>query len=229
MAELDPRARHSASPAELHARQEAEREGRPFLLLRSPVDGQRLVSLDASRPALTVGRGEANAISLPWDGRVSRLHAELKLVAGEWVVGDDGLSRNGTFVNERRIDRGHRLRDGDVIRVGGTLLAFSNPADRDAPDATRTDGDHPIDTGLSPAQRRVLVSLCRPLKDAGGYAAPASNQEIADDLVLTVDSVKGHLRALFRHFDIEDLPQNRKRARLVELAFESGIISRREL
>jgi hypothetical protein len=41
-----------------------------------------------------------------------------------------------------------------------------------------------------------------------------------------VDAVKTHLRALSEKFAVENLPQNAKRARLVELAFHAGIVSR---
>ena len=48
-------------------------------------------------------------------------------------------------------------------------------------------------------------------------------------MFLSVDSVKGHLRALFEKFGIGDLPQNQKRVRLVELALRQGVISVRDL
>jgi hypothetical protein len=35
--------------------------------------------------------------------------------------------------------------------------------------------------------------------------------------------VKTHLRVLFHKFGIENLPQNRKRARLAEIALELGL------
>jgi hypothetical protein len=41
--------------------------------------------------------------------------------------------------------------------------------------------------------------------------------------------VKTHLRALFARFEIDDLPQNQKRLKLVEIALKSGVVSRREL
>ena len=50
---------------------------------------------------------------------------------------------------------------------------------------------------LSPAQRRVLVALCRPFRDDQDFATPASNQQIADELVVSVEAVKTHLRAMF--------------------------------
>jgi hypothetical protein len=67
---------------------------------------------------------------------------------------------------------------------------------------------------VSAAQHRVLVALCRPLKDASGYVTPATNQQIADELFVSVDAVKVHLRGLFAKFGIEDLLQNPERARL---------------
>ena len=44
-----------------------------------------------------------------------------------------------------------------------------------------------------------------------------------------MDAVKTHLRVLFAKFGIEELPQNQKRARLVERAFYSGAITERDL
>ena len=69
----------------------------------------------------------------------------------------------------------------------------------------------------------MLVSLCGPLDDAP-IAGPRSNREIAEDLFLSVETVKTHLRALFDLFEIGDLPQNRKRAELVRRAFETGVL-----
>ena len=55
------------------------------------------------------------------------------------------------------------------------------------------------------------MALCRPFGDPS-YATPASNQQIADELVMSVDTVKGTLSALFEAFGIDELPQNQKRA-----------------
>src|SRR3954449_2874755 len=119
---------HSASPAELRERIEAERRGRPFLVFRGDEHAQRILDLDRHVRRLRVRRGAANEVSLPWDTEVSRLHAELECIAGEWTVSDDGLSRNGTYVNASRVSGRLRLRDGDVIRVGQTSIAYKRPA-----------------------------------------------------------------------------------------------------
>jgi hypothetical protein len=84
--------------------------------------------------------------------------------------------------------------------------------------------DPPNDVRLTDTQLGILAALCRPIAAGNSYATPATNQEIADEVFLSVDAVKGHLRTLYRKFGIEDLPHNQKRARLVELAIEGGYV-----
>jgi hypothetical protein len=202
-------------------RLDAERRGLPFLVHLDGEGRQRIVELGRDG-SLSIGRAPASDVPLTWDTEVSRLHAELAHVGEEWTIADEGLSRNGSFVNGRRLRGRHRLRDGDAIRIGGTLLVFVSP-DTGAGTTTATTRQLAPPT-LSDAQRRVLVSLCGPLDD-GPFAGPRSNREIADDLYLSVETVKTHLRALFDLFEIGDLPQNRKRAELVRRAFESGVLA----
>jgi DNA-binding NarL/FixJ family response regulator len=99
-----------------------------------------------------------------------------------------------------------------VISVGDTQIAFCAPIGGSTM-ATAPAGDVISAIPVTPAQRRVLEALCRPLHDSA-YAAPASNQQIADELVLSVETVKGTLKALFERFGLERLPQNQKRAAL---------------
>jgi pSer/pThr/pTyr-binding forkhead associated (FHA) protein len=217
---------HQSTPAELKDRLEAERSGRPFLLYREPERGQAIVPLATGR--LTVGRGEGCDVCLGWDGDVSRVHAELERMGGVWTVSDDGLSRNGTFVNGERVSGRRRLRDGDSVRLGSTVIGFRDPAGGDTGE-TRLAADSGPEAKVSEAQKRVLVALCRPFKDGSPYATPATNQAIAEELYLSVDAVKTHMRALFEKFDVGAVPQNQKRAKLVERAFQSGAIGPKDL
>jgi pSer/pThr/pTyr-binding forkhead associated (FHA) protein len=218
---------HSASPVELRERIEAERRGRPFLVLRGDDHEQQIVDLDSRGERLSVGRGLTNEVSLPWDTEVSRLHAELECIGGEWTVSDDGLSRNGTYVNGQRISGRHRLRDGDLLRVGQTSIAYRRPAAEDS-QPTQIANERLTLGDLPPTQRQVLVALARPYKH-NEFAIPATNQDIAGELHLSVDAVKSHLRSLFQRFGIEHLPQNQKRSRLVAEALQSGVLSTRDL
>jgi pSer/pThr/pTyr-binding forkhead associated (FHA) protein len=221
-----PLAAHAASPTELQERLSAERAGRPFLVLRDGDGRQRLRHLQGER--LSVGRGEGNDVPLPWDSEVSRLHAELECIAGEWTIVDDGLSRNGTYVNGIRISGRARLRDGDTVRIGRTALGFRSPDAEETEERTVIAGEPVALADLPPTQRAVLVALARPYKH-GDFATPATNQDIASELHLSVDAVKAHLRSLFQRFGIEHLPQNQKRSRLVAEAFQRGMLTQRDL
>jgi pSer/pThr/pTyr-binding forkhead associated (FHA) protein len=221
-----PLAPHGSTPAELQERIEAERTGAPFLLYRDHEGRQQLVGLAANR--VTIGRRPVNDVALVWDNDVSRLHAELERIGGDWTIEDDGLSQNGTWVNGERVTGKRRLRDGDEIRAGRTTVVFCAPIERES-EATGILAAEAGPPEVSDAQRRVLIALCRPFRESSTFATPASNQQIADELVVSVDTVKSHLSALFEIFGVVHLPQNQKRAQLAWEAFKSGVISAREL
>jgi pSer/pThr/pTyr-binding forkhead associated (FHA) protein len=217
---------HAASPQELKQQLDADRLGLPYLLFRNDKGEQVILTLAAESRALTVGRSPDCDVFLGWDEKVSRVHAKLERLGGDWTIEDDGLSRNGTFVNGERLVGRHRLSDGDMLRFGRTEAAYRAPRE---PAQATVIGGSVVQPVLSEAQRRVLVSLCRPYRERSPHVTPATNREIADDLVLSVEAVKTHLRTLFQRFGVEDLPQNAKRARLVELAFQTGAVAPRDL
>jgi DNA-binding CsgD family transcriptional regulator len=216
------------SASDLKAQIEAARDGVPFLVYRDGQDQQQIFALAPELERVTVGRAPSTEIQLEWDTEVSRLHAELGCIGGDWTVSDDGLSRNGTHVNGQRIVGRRRLHDGDVVRFGRTAATYREPRIANITE-TEVASDVPDRASLSEAQRRVLIALCRPFKDGSGYVTPATNQEVASELFLSVDAVKTHLRSLFGKFGIEDVPQNQKRVRLVELALKSGVVTPRDL
>jgi len=219
---------HVATPRELRERIEAERRGTPFLVYRTGNDEQAVVDLSAAGARITIGRRPSNDIVLDWDSEVSRVHAAVELVGDDWTVMDDGLSHNGTHVNGQRVTSRHRLHDGDAISIGSTVIVFRSPSEGSSSHPTVTAIGPHIGELLTPAQRRVLIGLCRPFKDSS-YATPATNQQIADELVVSVDAVKSTLRALFAVFGVDDLPQNQKRASLALQALRNGVITRRDL
>ena len=69
---------------------------------------------------VTVGRGGGCEIVLPDDTFVSQVHARLFQRDGRTYVEDLG-SRNGTYVNGKRIDTATRLRRGDRVQFGQTV------------------------------------------------------------------------------------------------------------
>jgi pSer/pThr/pTyr-binding forkhead associated (FHA) protein len=218
----------SATAAELKAHIEAERDGRPFLVFRDAGGRQTIFVLVGRGGRVTVGRGPAMGIALTWDDQVSRVHAELCEVGGEWALVDDGLSLNGSAVNGTIVHGRRRLHDGDTIRLGHTMLLFRDP--REAAARSTTPGGEPgRGVILSELQRQVLLALCRPFKSSTAFVTPATNEQIASEVFLSVDAVKKHMRVLFEKFGVESLPQYEKRARLVERAFAGGFVSEHEL
>lgn len=222
-----PLAAHRASPAELQEQIAAAREGLPFLVYRDGADRQRLVPLDGAE-RLTIGRRSSNDIALDWDDQVSRVHALIERVGEEWTVADDGLSRNGTFVNAVRIRGRRSLHDRDEVRCGSSVIAFCMPG-RGQSSTTVVPGEVQALPRLTETQFRVLVALARPYRDSGRFATPASNKQIAGELQMSVEGVKSTLRVLWQRFAIEQLPQHEKRLRLVERAFQLGAIAEEDL
>lgn len=211
----------AVSPSELAERLEAERSGEAFLLYVDPGGRQQIVRLAGRAAPLSIGRTASNDIALDGDHEVSRVHAMLEPVGSEWTVVDDGLSRNGTYVNGVRVHSRRRLADGDTIGIGGTLIVYAGAGE---PGATTRTARHAAPPELSAARRRVLFALCRPLFEDPFAGAP-SNREIAAELVVSVETVKSHMHTLFELFEVEDMPQNRKRAELARRAFQRGALA----
>jgi class 3 adenylate cyclase len=88
----------------------------PALLVKEgPLSGRRL---EIDEPVV-LGRGEADVVI--GDAEMSRRHALLR-VSGEQIEIEDLDSLNGTWVNGERIDDPVRLRPGDLVRVGSSVL-----------------------------------------------------------------------------------------------------------
>jgi pSer/pThr/pTyr-binding forkhead associated (FHA) protein len=169
---------------------------------------------------VTIGRTAGADVVLADDPLVSRLHARLERAGDRWTLVDDGLSRNGTWVRGARVTGRVWLQDRDDVRVGSTVLVFCAPAETAEPP---TLVGEPLLTAavLTPAQRAVVAALCRPYR--GGEGAPATNAQIAAELVLSVDAVKTHLRAVAHRLGLDGLPQNEKRLRVAQLAVRLGL------
>jgi serine phosphatase RsbU (regulator of sigma subunit) len=75
--------------------------------------------------SLTFGRA-ADADVVVSDGSMSRNHARIIADGDAWIVEDLG-ARNGTFVNGDRIDGRRQIGEGDVIKMGATLVRVTTP------------------------------------------------------------------------------------------------------
>jgi DNA-binding CsgD family transcriptional regulator len=192
------------------------------IYFRAPDGALQLVALSGPGE-LVIGRQTTCAVPLPWDPSVSRAHAVLHALGTEWAIEDDGLSRNGTFVNGQRVTRARRLANGDAIRVGSTVLTFRAPQ---AGYEGRTQTLHAgaVEVQLTAAQRRVLEALCRPMLDGSVNGLPAGNRQIAEELFLSVETVKSHMRSLSSLFGVDHLAQSQRRFVMAQQAIRLGLV-----
>ena len=211
------------SEKDLEARLAVERLGLPFLVYRDGEDQQRIFAMEPGRQSVTIGRRDEADISLPWDPECSRLHAEIELRAGEWSLSDDGLSQNGTWVNELRLVGRRRLADGNVVRVGRTHITFARPGVVGI-GPTLVPGELSATPRFSEQQQRILRALCRPLFGDGEGVSPTSDEEIAAETGIAVEAVTIELDHLTRALGLHDMPASQQRGEVALLALRSGLI-----
>jgi pSer/pThr/pTyr-binding forkhead associated (FHA) protein len=156
-----------------------------------------------ARDSVTIGRDPGCDIALADDAKISRTHAEVRLVDDQWTL-FDLKSRNGTWVNQRRIDH-HPLRNGDALRLGDTVLRYVADVD---PRATEADERKMASTpDLSEREAQVLSLLAQGLTD----------KEIGEQLFISTSTVRSHLDRISSKTGL------RRRAELTRLAIDVGI------
>jgi adenylate cyclase len=97
----------------------------------------RHISQQLNGAACRIGRGDQNTIALSGE-LVSRNHAMIQVAqAGIYYLHDLG-SRNGTFLNGKRVTDPQPLADGDRILIGGHEIRFHQPASASAPVSAET-------------------------------------------------------------------------------------------
>ncbi len=140
-------------------------------IIQGPDKG-RVFELPDNEPQLLGRSSEALPIT---DNTVSRRHAELTPDAGEWYIRDLG-SQNGTQVNGVRIDERVRLKPGDQVRVGVTLLTFGRTERKPASPVRLLAGDK-MDTSIERSilsnEDSVILVLDKALEgsSAGGLSS----------------------------------------------------------
>ena len=158
-----------------------------------------------------------------WDTEVSRLHAELEHLGDEWTV-ERRRPVAQRLVRQRPADLrppAAARRRRPARRAHADRLPRAR-ARRVQPDRRRRQPRRAAGAERRPSAR--CSSRCAgPYKDTE-LATPATNQQIADELFLSVDAVKAHLRTLFGYFGVEHLPQNQKRSYLAMRALQDGVV-----
>jgi len=92
------------------------------------------------QPVINIGRRSDNNLVLA-DARISRNHAQLRLVRGQYILFDLN-STGGTYVNGLRISQ-QTLKPGDVISLAGVLLIYGEEAFSPVEDTIQIEMDSP--------------------------------------------------------------------------------------
>lgn len=94
------------------------RQSGPVNMLTS-LDEQQCFELNDL--VVKIGRHPSNEIVFPDDRHISRHHATIEYVDGEFVI-KDNQTVNGTFLNGHKIQNPIKLGRGDIVTVGKTSL-----------------------------------------------------------------------------------------------------------
>ena len=127
-------------------------------ILTGPLRDQTF-ELDKEGWAKVIGRGDEKVdIRVP-DKAISRRHAEFSFRDGQWALRDLGSS-NGTFIDELRVSDMIRLKHGDQIRCGSTVLQFEADQTLDLLDTPPEEGGTgPIELVFDPGETMVAVAF----------------------------------------------------------------------
>ncbi len=122
--------------------------------------------IELSPDPMTVGRASACNIRIA-DAGVSSKHAKIWCEEGQYFLMDLG-STNGTFVNDRDVDR-EQLNDGDVIMFGMTKASFVGEKPK------------PRATPNRPQQRVAAPAARNPARAAAVAVVPAPEGIVTDE------------------------------------------------
>jgi hypothetical protein len=97
--------------------------------VQAPIPEQACLIIDGHQPMMlitpivSIGRHSSNDIAIQ-DPQISRKHLQLRAEKGSYLLFDLS-STGGTFINNKPVSSA-KLKPGDVIRIGKTLLIYSH-------------------------------------------------------------------------------------------------------
>ncbi len=142
---------------------------------------------------IEIGRSPSSEISFPEVLSISRAHARLEH-RGSTVLIEDLGSTNGTYVNDRPIQKSHQLRSGDRFQVGAVHFKFLH--ERDVENAYHLAiYDLVMRDGLTEIfnKRKYEEEVEREVARASRYSRPLTMILLDIDHFKVVNDTYGHL------------------------------------
>lgn len=178
--------------------------------LRLLVPGREETRFGLDSPKVRIGRASDNEVSLS-DLSLSREHAQIARRGNRYRLRDLG-SRNGTFLNDAKVEGEVLLNDGDLIRVGEMRLQFHH--------------ETPSGVHLSEASR-VLDQGTVSIRAEDIISGSVSAINGADDRRL-FEAVARASRALFAKASVDEVCGYVLGESMNALAGERGVVMLRE-
>jgi len=180
-----------------------------LFVLQGPDKGRTFRTLN--EPAI-LGR-ESEQIPLT-DRTVSRNHAELSPQNGAWII-RDLKSANGTYVNGVRVRDEVRLKHGDQIKVGSTLIVYAGDQSMEKLSGSRIPRDMiDLDAGSVNMDSAILASVSS--EDSVIIAGPelaeaARAWKVMSELTSAIGAIIDPDQLMERVMDVilEELPVDR--------------------
>jgi pSer/pThr/pTyr-binding forkhead associated (FHA) protein len=92
-----------------------------WLIVKYP-DGQ-MQEFTLEKDEFTIGKFPTNDVVIQDDLSISRRHAVIRRIGGDYLI-EDTWSGGGTYVDGERIQHPTVLRDGQTIRLGRSEVTF---------------------------------------------------------------------------------------------------------
>lgn len=182
-------------------------------------DGPLMVSAVIAPPGLLLGRGPHCDLRLE-DSTVSWDHLEISC-RGRSVIAQDLGSSNGTTVNGQPMERGCRLRSGDVLLLGSVRVTVALRSERVQETTVKVKLG---DVLLGQDERELAAALvARYRASTSLIGRPATRAELAEELNVSERTVQRRLDALVHRLKIPPHSGRERALLLAQRILEQGL------
>ncbi len=133
------------------------------MILRCMLPGGQVEEIDLDKRAVSIGRAQSSDLTVVHPS-VSRMHCKISRRGPEYLLEDSG-SRNGTFVNGKKIKRAS-LKVGDKISVGSLVISVEPRAEK-AGKALVDEVHDTMRTGMG--YKAIMANILKEAKNARAH------------------------------------------------------------